>query len=169
MVLYVFYRIFDIVENVLNVVEVTPEEPFQFAAPDFGVRVEDPPEDLGEGESFTPNLAVLLSQVMNSTAASMPLEEMPELPPAMVTLASSLLTPDNGSRPRLSMSVYGNDALFSQRPSFISSNNRVTERVGSIIVDITLRLNRRVLNVLRPPNSNIVMQHFTKSLVSYHS
>ena len=146
--------------------EVTPEEPFQFAAPDFGVRVEDPPEDLGEEETFSPNLAVLLSQVMNSTAASMPLEEMPELPPAMVTLASTLLSRDaNESRPRLSLAVYGNDALFQQRPSFTSSTNRLRERVGSVIVDLTLRLNNRVLNVEHPPDSNVVRQQFTKSTV----
>ena len=163
-------RIFDIVEDVLNVVEVTPEEPFQFAAPEFGVRVEDPPEDLGEEESFTPNLAVLLSQVMNSTAASTPLEEMPELPPAMVTLASTLLSRDaNESRPRLSLAVYGNDALFQQRPSFTSNNNRMRERVGSVIVDVSLRLNGTMKNILRPPNSNVVMQSFTKSTVCPHS
>ena len=149
--------------------EVTPEEPFQFAAPDFGVRVEDPPEDLGEEETFSPNLAVLLSQVTNSTAASMPLEEMPELPSAMVTLASTLLSRDaNESRPRLSVTVYGNDALFQQRSSFTSSTNRMRERVGSVIVDLTLRLNNRVLNVERPLNSNVVRQQFTKSLVGLY-
>ena len=163
-------RIFDIVEDVLNVVEVTPEEPFQFAAPEFGVRVEDPPEDLGEEETFSPNLAALLSQVMNSTAASVPLEEIPELPSAMVTLASTLLSRDaNESRPRLSLAVYGNDALFQQRPSFTSSTNRMRERVGSVIVDVSLRLNETVKNIFGPPNSNVVMQRFTKSTVCPHS
>ena len=61
--------------DVLNVVKVAPEKPFEFAAPYFGVRVEDPPEDLDDEELFAPNLGTLLSQVMNRTAARMQMEE----------------------------------------------------------------------------------------------
>ena len=162
-----FGRIFVIVEMVLNVVEVTPGNPFQFAAPEFGVRVEDPPEDLGVEETFSPNLASLLAEIMNRTAANQQMEETPELPPAMVSLASTLLTPDSiGTRPRISAAVYGCDSLFQQRSSFIASNNLETVIVGSIVVDISLRRNGSVLNILRPPNSNVVIQNFTKSMAS---
>ena len=82
--------------------EVTSEDPFEFAAPDFGVRVEDPPEELREEDYFTPNIAGLLSRIMNITAAKLPMEEMPELPPAMVNLSSTLLSRDTtGRRPRI--------------------------------------------------------------------
>ena len=162
-----FRRIFAIVEDVLNVVEVTHGNPFQFAAPEFGVRVEYPPEDLGEEDTFTPNMAALLSQVMNITAANMPMGEMPELPPAMVNLSSTLLSRDTtGRRPRISAAVYGRDALFQERPSFISRNNRETERVGSIVIDISLRMNKSAVSISGPPNSNIVRPSFMKSLVS---
>ena len=155
-------------DSVLNVVVVTPEDPFQFAASEFGVRVEDPPEDLGEEDTFTPNIAALLSQVMNITAANMLMEEMLELPPAMANLSSTLLSRNTaGSRPRISAAVYGRDALFQERPSFIARNNRETERVGSIVIDISLRLNRSMINISAPPNSNIVRPSFTKSMVSH--
>ena len=153
---------------VLNFVEVTPENPFQFAAPEFGVRVEDPPEDLGEEETFSPNLASLLAEIMSRAAANQQMEEIPELPPAMVLLASTLLTPDNnGTRPRISAAVYGRDSLFQQRSGFIANNNLETVIVGSIVVDISLRRNGSVLPILRPPNSNIVIHNFTKSMASF--
>ena len=54
------HRILKIVEDVLNFVEVTVDNPFVFSAPDFGVRVEDPPEDLDEDESYSPQLGDLV-------------------------------------------------------------------------------------------------------------
>ena len=152
------HRILDIVDDVLNVVEVTPEKPFEFAAPDFGVRVEDPPEDLDEKDTYSPDLGALLSQVMSSTTTNM---EMPEVPRAEVTLSSTLLKRDDtGSRPRVSTSVFARDSLFQQR-----MNNRTSEIVGSIVVDLTLRTSRGAQNVFKPPNSNVVQPKFTKSLV----
>ena len=163
-----FGRIFAIVQMVLNFVEVMPGNPFQFAAPDFGVRVEDPSEDMGKEETFSPNISTLLAEIMNSTAGNQQMDEIPELPPAMVSLASSLLSPKHSNETRLliSAAVYGRDSLFQQRSSFIASNNLETEIVGSIVVDISLRRNGRVLPISRPPNSNIVIQNFTKSMVS---
>ena len=161
-----FGRIFAIVEMVLNFVEVTPGNPFHFAAPEFGVRVEDSPEDLGDEEAFSPNIA----EILNRIAANQQMDEIPKLPPAMVSLASTLLTPDsNGARPRISAAVYGRDSLFQQRSSFIASNNLETEMVGSIVVDLSLRRTGSVLNILHPPNSNVIIQNFTKSLVSLHT
>ena len=160
---HLIHRILGSVEQVLNVVEVTPEEPFEFAAREFGVRVEEPPDDLEEEGSFTPNIAQLLNDIMSQTAETM---EMPELPPAMVTLASTLLSPvANGRRPRLSTSVFGRDSLFQQRSSFVRRTNRLQERVGGIILDISLRLDGAVMNIFRPPNSNVVRPSFTKSMV----
>ena len=162
-VLFYNYRILEIVEDVLNVVMVTPDDPFEFAAPDFGVRVEDPPEDLGEEESYSPNLEALLSQVMHSTTTSM---EMPELPSAAVTLSSTLLLPDDmGNRPQISTSLFARDSLFQQRESFSRMNNRAREIVGGIVLDLTLRSNRVVKTVLGPPNSNVVQPRFNKSVV----
>ena len=147
--------------------EVTSEDPFEFATPDFGVQVEDPPEKLRKEDYFTPNIAGLLDQVMNITAAKLPMGEMPELPPAMVNLSSTLLSRDTtGRRPRISTVVYGRDALFQKRPSCTARNNRETERVGSIVIDISLRLNRRVINISAPPNSSVVRPSFTKTMVN---
>ena len=147
--------------------EVTSEDPFEFAAPDFGVRVEDPPEELREEDFFTPNIAGLLSRIMNITAAKLPIEEMPELPPAMVNLSSTLLSRDTtGRRPRISAVVYGRDALFQERPSCTARNNNETERVGSIVIDISLRQNRRVINISALSNSNVVRPSFTKTMVN---
>ena len=157
------HRLLTSVDQVLNVVEVTPEQPFEFAAPEFGVRVEDPPDNVEEEGSFTPNIAPLLRDIMNSTEGST--MEMPELPPAMVTLASTLLTVNNGARPRISTSIFGRDSLFQQRRSFVVRTNRAQEQVGGIILDISLRLNGLVMNVIRPPNSNVVRPSFTKSMV----
>ena len=160
-ILFYTHRILGIVEDVLNVVEVTPEKPFEFTAPDFGVRVEDPPEDLEEEESYAPDLGALLSQVMGSTTASM---DTPEVPPAAVTLSSALLERDSkGNRPRISTSVFARDSLFRQRDSF--RTNRPREIVGGIVVDLSLRSNGQVKTVLRPPNSNVVRPSFTKSMV----
>ena len=157
-------------EDVLDVVEVTPENPFEFAALEFGVRVEDPPADLGGEDSFTPNITALFNDIMSSTAGSVQMEEMPELPPAMVTLASTLLSPDNtGARPRISTSIYGRDSLFQQRRSFVVSTNQQQERVGGTIIDLTLRLNGNVMNIFRPPNSNVVRPSFTKSMVRHYT
>ena len=164
--IHLIHRLLGAVEDVLNVVEVTPETPFVFAAPEFGVRVEGPPEDLGEEESFTPNITGLLNDIMSSTAGNMPMKEVPELPPAKVTLASTLLNQDNnGSRPSISMSIFGRDSLFQQRSSFIIRNKLQQEKVGGIVLDITLRLNGKVMNIDLPPNSNVVRPTFTKSMV----
>ena len=161
--LFCICRILEILEDVLNFVMVTPDDPFQFAAPDFGVRVEDPPEDMDEEGSFSPNLGALLSQVVSRTTTSI---EMPEVPSAAVTLSSTLLQRDDkGNRPRVSTSVFVRDSLFRKRDSFNGRNNRTTEIVGSIVVDLTLRTNGVVQNVFRPPNSNVVRPRFAKSLV----
>ena len=162
-ILFCICRILEIVEDVLNVVEATPDDPFEFAAPGFGVRVEDPPEDLDEVESYSPNLEALLSQVMSSITTSM---EMSEGPAAAVTLSSTLLQQDDkGNRPRVSTSVFARDSLFQQRDSFNRRNNRITEIVGGIIVDLSLRSNGVVQNVFKPRNSNVVKPRFIKSLV----
>ena len=155
------YRLLNFVEDVLNAVEVAPNSPFEFAAPQLSVRVEDPPEDLGEEETFAPNITALLSQIKSSTAGNMQQEEIPELPPAMVTLDSTLLSPDDtGSKPRVSTSIFASGALFQQR------TNRERVKVGSIVVDLSLRLGGRVKSVVHPPNSNVVKPTFTKSTVS---
>ena len=165
---HLIYRLLEIVDQVLNFVDVNPDEPFQFSAPEFGVRVEDPPEDLEEGGVFSPSIAPLLNDIMSSAAGNM---EIPELPPAMVTLASTLLRPvkNGGRRPRISTSIFGRDSLFQQRRSFIMRTNRTQEGVGSIVLDITLRLDGAVKNVFSPPNSNVVRPGFTKSTVRLYT
>ena len=165
---HLIYRLLETVDQVLNFVDVNPDEPFEFAAPEFGVRVEDPPEDLEDGGSFFPSIAPLLNDIMSSAAGN---TEMPELPPAMVTLASTLLRPvkNGGRRPRISTSIFGRDSLFQQRRSFIMRTNRAQEGVGSIVLDIALRLDGAVLNVFRPPNSNVVRPGFTKSTVRLYT
>lgn len=60
---------------VLNAVELAPDNPFEFAAPEFGVRMEDPPEDLGDDETFIPNIADLLRNIVSSTAGNMQMEK----------------------------------------------------------------------------------------------
>ena len=148
-------RIFAIVDNVLSVIatKVTPGNPFQFATPEFGVRVEDPSEELGENaDTFTPNITDLLSQIMNRT--------LENVPPAMVDISSTLLNDTTGSIPRISVAIYGRDALFQERSSFTAGSNR---EVGSIITDISLRsLDGRVKTIDRPTNSNIVRPTFAK-------
>ena len=157
----------EIVEDVLNVVEVMPDKPFEFAAPQFGVRVEDPPQDLGEKESFALNITALLSEIMSSTAGNMRIEQMPEVPPAQVTLSSTLLRPkENESQLQVSTSMFVTDNLFQQRDVFIRSGNLMGRGVGSIILDISLRLDGKVQNVERSFNSNVVQPQFTKTLVS---
>ena len=158
-------RILEIVDDVLNVVEVAPEKPFEFAAPDFGVRVEEPPEDLDAEKLFAPDLGALLSQVMTSTAASMQMEEMPEVPSAAISLSSTLLRGDNGTRRLISISVFVRDSLFQERAS-MTMDNRTREIVRSIVVDLSLRSGGKVISIAAPPNSNVVRPRFTKTMVS---
>ena len=157
----------EIVEDVLDVVEVAPDDPFEFAAPEFGVRVEEPPEDLGEKESFAPNITALLSEIMSSNTGNMRMDTMPEVPPAQVALSSTVLrAKKNESQPRISTSVYVTDNLFQQRETFIRRSNLTNRFVGSIILDISVRLDGQVQNVEGSFNSNVVKPQFTKSLVS---
>lgn len=151
------YRILAIVEKILSVIamKVTPGDPFQFAAPDFGIRVEDPSKDLSEGDTFTPSLVDLLSKVMNGTATN--------LPPAMVNISSNLLNDATGSIPRISATIYGHDALFQGRPRFAA---RVNHEVRSSIIDISLWLNGSMKPILCPRNSNVVKITFTKTMVN---
>ena len=159
------YRILRIVDDVLNVVEVAPEKPFEFAAPYFGVQVEEPLEDLDDEKLFAPDLGALLSQVMTSTAASMQMEEMPEVPSAAISLLSALLRGDNGIRRLISISVFVRDSLFQERAS-MTTDNRTREIVGSIVVDLSLRSGGKVIPIAKPPNSNVVRPRFTKTMVS---
>ena len=153
-------------DDVLNVVEVAPEKPFEFAAPDFGVRVEEPPEDLDDEKLFAPDLGALLSQVMTSTAASMQMEEMPEVPSAAISLSPTLLRRgSNGMRPRISTSVFIRDSLFLERDN-MSKDNCTRQIVGSIVVDLSLRSGGKVIPIAEPPNSNVVRPRFTITMVS---
>ena len=150
-------------DDVLNVVEVAPEKPFEFSAPDFGVRVEEPPEDLDDEKLFASELGDLLSQVMTSTAASMQME----MPSATIALSSTLLSQDsNGSRPRISTSVFVRDSLFQQQAS-TAMDNSTREIVGGIVVDVSLQSDGKVKEVVQSPNSNVVQLHFTKSMVRW--
>ena len=159
------YRILRIVDDVLNVVEVAPEKPFEFAAPYFGVRVEEPPENLDDEKLFVPDLGALLSKVMTSTAASMQMEDMPEVPSAAISLLSTLLRGDNGTRRLVSTSVFVRDSLFQEWTS-MTMGNCTREIVGSIVVDISLRSGGKVIPIAKPPNSNVVRPRFTKTMVS---
>ena len=162
------FRLLEFVEDVLNVVEVAPGDPFEFADLEFGVRVEDPPLDLDTEETFAPNITALFNQILNITMTNMQIETKTELPPAMVTLSSALLYPadNNGSRLRITTSIYGRDSLFQQRQSFSRENNLERQRVGSIVLDVSLRQNGRVINVFSSPSSNVVRPSFTKTAVS---
>ena len=155
-------------EDVLNVVEVAPGDTFEFADLEFGVRVEDPPLDLVTEETFAPNITALFNQILNITMTNMQIETITELPPAMVTLSSALLYPadNNGSRLRISTSIYGRDSLFQQRQNFTRGNTLERERVGSIVLDLSLRQNGRVIKVFSSPSSNVVRPSFTKTAVS---
>ena len=161
-------RILEIVEVVLDVVEVAPDKPFEFASTQFGVRVEDPPEDLSEEESFMPNITTLLSEIRSNSDRSMKMEQMlPEVPPAQVVLSSTLLRPKgNSSQLRVSTTVFVTDRLFQQRDTFTEKSNLTNQFVGSIILDISVRLDGKVLNVEQSFNSNIVQPQFTKTSVS---
>lgn len=157
----------EIVEEVLNVVKVAPKVPFEFASTQFGVRVEDLPQDMDVGESFSPNITTLLSEIMSSTARSMITEQMPEVPPVQVALSSTVLIPKkNESQIQVSTSVFVTDSLFQQRDTFVRNNNLMSQGVGSLILDISLRLDGKVQNVEHYFNSNIVQPQFTKTLVS---
>ena len=149
------------------VVEVSPGDPFEFADLEFGVRVEDPPLDLVTEETFAPNITALFNQILNITMANMQKKTITELPPTKVTLSSALLhmAGDNG-RTSISTSIYGRDSLFQQRQSFSRGNNRERQRIGSIVLDVSLRQNGRVINVFSSPGSNIVRPSFTKTAVS---
>ena len=149
--------------------EVTPGDPFQFAAPEFGVHVEEPPSVLGADNTFTPNISGLFSQIMNISLANLPMGERPELPPVMVNLSSNLLSRNaTGSRPSISVAIYGRDALFQERPSINQANDRrAPEIVGSIIIDVSLRMNGTVVSISHPPNTNVVMPTFTTSMVNH--
>ena len=162
------YRLLEFVEDVLNVVEVSPGDPFEFADLEFGVRVEDPPLVLDTEESFAPNITALFNQILNITMTNMQKKTITELPPAMVTLSPTLLhmAGGNGSRLRISTSIYGRDSLFQQRQSFSRGNNRERQRIGSIVLDVSLRHNGRIVNVFSSPNSNVVHPSFTKTVVS---
>ena len=162
------YRLLEFVEDVLNVVEVAPGDPFEFADLEFGVRVEDPPLVLDIEETFAPNITALFNQILNITMTNMQKKTITELPPAMVTLSPALLhmAGDNGSRLRISTSIYGRDSLFQQRQSFSRGNNPERQRIGSIVLDISLRQNGRIVNVFSSPNSNVVHPSFTKTAVS---
>lgn len=104
---------------------------------------------------------------MSSTAGNMRIEQMPEVPPAQVTLSSILLKPkENESQLQVSTSVFVTDNLFQQRDVFIRSGNLMGRGVGSIILDISLRLDGKVQNVEHSFNSNVVQPQFTKTLVS---
>ena len=164
----ILYRLLEFVEDVLNVVEVSPGNPFQFADLEFGVRVEDPPLVLDTEETFAPNITALFNQILNITMKDMRKETMTELPPAMASLSSALLYPadNNGSRLRISTSIYGRDSLFQQRQSFTRRNNRERQRIGSIILDLSLRQNGKIIKVTSSPNSNVVLPSFTKTRVS---
>ena len=160
------YRILRIVDGILNVVEVAPEKPFEFAAPGFGVRVEEPPEDLDDEKLFAPDLGALLSQVLTSTTASMQMEEMPEVPSAAISLSPTLVRRgNNGMRPRISTSVFIRDSLFQERDNK-SMEYRTREIVGSIVVDLSLQSGGKGIPIAKPPNSNVVQPHFTKTMVS---
>ena len=163
------FRLLDFVEVVLNVVEVAPGDPFQFADLEFGVRVEDPPLVLDTEETFAPNITALFNQILNITMKDMQKETITELPPVMASLSSALLYPadNNGSRLRISTSIYGKDSLFQQRQSFTIRNNRERQRIGSIILDLSLRQNGKIIKVTSSPNSNVVHPSFTKTRVSY--
>lgn len=148
--------------------EVAPGDPFQFDAPEFGVHVEEPPSVLGPDDTFTPNISGLFGQIMNISLANLAMGERPELLTAMVNLSSTLLSRSaTGSRLSISVVIYGRDALFQERPSIAANNRRATEIVGSIIIDVSLRMNGTVVSISRPPNTNVVRPTFTKSMVNH--
>ena len=151
-------------DSVLNTVETTADMPYEFAAPQLGVRVEDAPV-LGEAEFFQPSLTGLLNKIRAEAAASM---QMNELPPAMVSLLSTILrqSDNSGDRTRISTVIYGNDALFQQRAPLTSDSGSLQRQVGSIILDITFRRNEMVENIQSDTNSSVVRPFFTKTMVS---
>lgn len=157
----------EIVDDVLNVVKVAPDAPFEFASTQFGVRVEDLPQEMDGDESFSPNISTLLSEIMSSTARSMITEQMPEVPPVQVALSSTVLRPkENESQIQVSTSVFVTDSLFQQRDTFVRNNNLMSQGIGSLILDISLRVDGKVQNVQQSFNSNIVQPQFTKTVVS---
>ena len=160
------YRLLQVVDAVLNTVETTPEKPFEFAAPQLGVRVEDPPL-LDEEEFFQPNFTGLLSKISTESSDSM---QTDELPLVMVSLASAVLQQNdssgNGTSTRVAIVIYRSDALFQQRVPLTSTDSLLVRQVGSIILDISLRRNDMVENVESDNNSNIVRPFFMKTTVS---
>ena len=102
---------------------------------------------------------------MNRTAASMQMEELPKVPSAAISLLSTLLRGNNGTRRLISISVFVCDSLFQERAS-MTMDNRTREIVGSIVVDLSLRSGGKVLSIAKPQNSNVVQPRFTKTMVS---
>ena len=153
-------------DAVLNAVETTPEKPFEFAAPQLNVRVEDPPL-LDEEEFFQPNLTGLLSKISTESSDSM---QTDELPLVMVSLASAVLQQNdssgNGTSTRVATVIYRSDALFQQRVPLTSTDSSLVRQVDSIILDISLRRNDMMENVESDNNSNIVRPFFMKTTVS---
>ena len=154
-------------ETVLNTIEVAPDDPFEFAAPGFGVRVEEPSEDMRIDEPYVPDLGALINEIYTSILSSKPMDRTAVIPSTpTISLSSSLLSQDsNGNRPCISTSVFVRDSLFQQRTS-MSMDNRTRETVGSIVVDLSLRSDGEVKEVVQPPNSNVVHLRFNKSMVS---
>ena len=151
-------------DTVLNTVETTPDEPFEFVSPQLGVRVEDPPP-LDEEEFFQPNLTGLLSKISTESSDSM---QTDELPLVMVSLASAVLqhNDSSGNRTRIASVIYRSDALFQQRVPLTSTDSSLVRQVGSIILDISLRRNDMVENIESDNNSNIARPFFMKKTVS---
>lgn len=160
------HRLLHVVDVVLNAVDVTPDNPFEFAAPQFGVRVEELPA-LNLEDFFQPNVTAIINQIRAESANSM---TMVELPLAMVVLSSNVLrqlqsaSNSIGNQTRIATVVYATDALFQQRTSPTGRDS--LQQVGSIIVDISLRRNGEVKNVEGPANGNIVRSLFMKTEVS---
>ena len=161
-------RLLEFVEDVLNIVEVAPDDAFEFVSVEFGVKVEVPPLAVDTEKTFALNITAIFNEISNITTTSMQMEATTELPPAMVTLSSDLLhmAGSNGSRLHISTSIYGRDSLFQQRQSFMRRTNQERVIVGSIVLDISLRQSGKVINVFNLPSSNVVRPSFTKTPVS---
>ena len=87
------------------------------------------------------------------------------MPSAAISLLSTLLRDNNGTKRLISISVFVRDSLFQERAS-MTTDNRTREIVGSIVVDLSLRSGGKVIPIAAPPNSNVVQPRFTKTMVS---